>query len=61
MHVHHDPPEKLCARSYERFLVNSPLQVTLQKTAFNVIFLLFLSLITQTRRKKIPEDKNIVD
>lgn len=27
MHVHHDSPDKLIPRSYERFLVNSPLQV----------------------------------
>jgi len=27
MKIHNDPPEKNSRRSYERFLVNSPLQV----------------------------------
>lgn len=39
MHVHNDPPEKLSTRSYERFLVNSPLQVKLRNP--NLIFLSF--------------------
>lgn len=32
--VHQDPPEKLSIRSYERFLVNSPLQVKITTTFF---------------------------
>lgn len=38
MMVHNDPPEKLSTRSYERFLVNSPLQVNIARTAFNYFF-----------------------
>ena len=34
IHIHNDPPEKLSARSYERFLVKSPLKV--KKIAANL-------------------------
>lgn len=48
MHVHNDKPEKLSTRSYDRFLVNSPLQVKLRNP--NLIFLSF-SFLTNSKPK----------
>lgn len=53
MRVHNDPPEKLSTRSYERFLVNSPLQVNIAQITFNYFFSLFLSLTKNRKKDKI--------
>ena len=53
MKVHNDPPEKNTRRSYERFLVNSPLQVKsdFENMLINLFgfFLLFIILNEQDK------------
>lgn len=51
MKIHNDPPEKLSSRSYERFLVNSPLQVNY---TYHLLIIFSSLLFTLTRN---PEDK----
>lgn len=51
MHVHKDSPEKLSTRSYERFLVNSPLQVKLPKTPNSNNLFLYFKHVPKTNLK----------
>jgi arginyl-tRNA---protein transferase len=44
IHIHHDPPEKLSTRSYERFLVNSPLKVKFHSRSLMKFFFFSLTL-----------------
>lgn len=57
MHIHHDAPEKLSTRSYDRFLVNSPLQVKFAKMKLS--FLFFFSSLSNKKKTRNLKTKLI--